>query len=159
MVSTTRDGRRRCIEPKPCRDRGASVNRASRGLQKPLAPEGELAAIADDEVVVQHDAERAGGPRVVGAAAIRATFEAMFANGTVRAWPEQRRKVEAVGSAVHHLVERVEVLTPAGPRQAWVVATNVYLKTAQGWRLVAHHASPGSATEVPEIVDTPQVLH
>jgi ketosteroid isomerase-like protein len=51
------------------------------------------------------------------------------------------------------------VLTPAGPRQAWVVATNVYLKTAQGWRLVAHHASPGSATEVPEIVDTPQVLH
>ncbi|MEY2618527.1 MAG: hypothetical protein RL522_1529 [Pseudomonadota bacterium] len=109
----------------------------------------------EDDIVCVHP----GGPRIVGPAAIRATFEAMFANGTVRAWPEQVRKVEAVGSAVHHLVERVEVLTPTGPRQAWVVATNVYLRTAQGWRMVAHHASPGSATEVPEIVDAPQVLH
>ncbi len=109
----------------------------------------------EDDIVCVHP----GGPRIVGAAAIRATFEAMFANGTVRAWPEQRRKIESVGSAVHHLVERVEVLTPMGPRQAWVLATNVYLKTAQGWRMVAHHASPGSATEVPEIVDAPQVLH
>jgi ketosteroid isomerase-like protein len=109
----------------------------------------------EDDIVCVHP----GGPRIVGAAAIRATFEAMFANGAVRAWPEQCRKVEAVGSAVHHLVERVEVLTPTGPMQAWVVATNVYLRTAQGWRLVAHHASPGTATEVPEIVDAPQVLH
>lgn len=109
----------------------------------------------EDDIVCVHP----GGPRIVGPAAIRATFEAMFANGTVRAWPEQVRKVEAVGSSVHHLVERVQVLTPAGPRQAWVVATNVYLRTAQGWRMVAHHASPGSATEVPEIADTPQVLH
>ncbi|MEY2801622.1 MAG: hypothetical protein RL513_1207 [Pseudomonadota bacterium] len=109
----------------------------------------------EDEVVCVHP----GGPRIVGPAAIRATFEAMFANGTVRAWPEQVRKVEAVGCSVHHLVERVEVLTPVGPRQAWVLATNVYLRTAQGWRMVAHHASPGSATEVPEIADAPQVLH
>ncbi|MFY8104170.1 MAG: YybH family protein [Ramlibacter sp.] len=109
----------------------------------------------EDEVVCVHP----GGPRIVGPAAIRATFEAMFANGTVRAWPEQVRKVEAVGCSVHHLVERVEVLTAVGPRQAWVLATNVYLRTAQGWRMVAHHASPGSATEVPEIADAPQVLH
>lgn len=109
----------------------------------------------EDDIVCVHP----GGPRIVGPAAIRATFEAMFANGTVRAWPEQVRKVEAVGCSVHHLVERVEVLTPTGPRQAWVVATNVYLRTAQGWRMVAHHASPGTATEVPEIADAPQVLH
>jgi hypothetical protein len=25
-----------------------------------------------------------------------------------------------------------------------VLATNVYVKTVQGWRLAAHHASPGS---------------
>jgi hypothetical protein len=40
-----------------------------------------------------------------------------------------------------------------------VVATNVYLKTSQGWRMVAHHASPGTAQETPEIVEAPSVLH
>jgi ketosteroid isomerase-like protein len=100
-----------------------------------------------------------GGPRVVGAMAIRATFEAMFANGSIRAWPERVRKVESVGSSVHNLLERVEVLTPQGQRNAWVIATNVYHKTAQGWRLVAHHASPGTVSEIQEVSDAPQVLH
>ncbi len=109
----------------------------------------------EDDIVCIHP----GGPRVVGAMAIRATFEAMFANGSIRAWPERLRKIESVGSAVHHLIERVEVLTPEGPRNAWVVATNVYHKTAQGWRLVAHHASPGTTNEVLEVADVPQVLH
>ena len=109
----------------------------------------------EDEIACVHP----GGPRVVGATAIRATFEAMFANGSIQARPEQVRKVESVGSAVHHLVERVEVLTPQGPREAWVIATNVYLKTAQGWRLVAHHASPGTVSEVQEVSQAPSVLH
>jgi len=109
----------------------------------------------EDDIVCVHP----GGPRMVGASAIRATFEAMFANGTIRAWPERRRKVESVGSAVHHLVERIELLGPEGARNAWVLATNVYLKTAQGWRMVAHHASPGTASDVQEIAVGPQVLH
>ena len=109
----------------------------------------------EDEVVCVHP----GGPRVVGLTAIRATFESMFSNGTVRAWPERLRKVETAGSAVHHLVERVEVLTPQGPRQAWVIATNVYHKTAQGWRLVAHHASPGTSSDIQEVAQTRAVLH
>ena len=109
----------------------------------------------EDEIACVHP----GGPRVVGATAIRATFEAMFANGGIRAWPERLRKVEALGSAVHHLIERVEVPSPQGPRKAWVIATNVYQKTAQGWRLVAHHASPGTPSEIQEVADTPPVLH
>lgn len=109
----------------------------------------------EDDIVCVHP----GGPRVVGATAIRATFESMFSNGTVRAWPERRRKVETLGSAVHHLIERVEVLTPQGPRQAWVIATNVYHKTAQGWRLVAHHASPGTSSDIQEVAQAPAVLH
>ena len=38
----------------------------------------------DDDIVCIHP----GGPRVVGAMAIRATFEAMFSNGSIRAWPQ-----------------------------------------------------------------------
>ena len=53
----------------------------------------------------------------------------------------------------------VEVSSADGPRNAWVVATNVYLKTAQGWRMVAHHASPGTENEAHEVSLSPQVLH
>jgi len=110
----------------------------------------------EDEIVCIHP----GGPRVVGPTAIRAMFEAMFANGSIRAWPEKVRKVESLASCVHSLLERVEVLGPQGSaRQAWVIATNIYHKTAQGWRLVAHHASPGTASEIQEVSDTPSVLH
>jgi len=109
----------------------------------------------EDEIVCIHP----GGPRVVGPGAIRATFEAMFANGSIRAWPERVRKVESVASCVHNLLERVEVLTPQGPCQAWVIATNIYHKTAQGWRMVAHHASPGTASDIQEVSDAPSVLH
>jgi hypothetical protein len=40
-----------------------------------------------------------------------------------------------------------------------VLATNVFHKTPQGWRLVVHHASPGSQDEVQEINQLAQVLH
>ena len=109
----------------------------------------------DDEVVCVHP----GGPRVVGHAAIRATFEAIFANGAIPVRPEKIKRVESAGCAVHNLQERVDIATNEGPQTAWVIATNVYIKTAQGWRLVAHHASPGSSRELAEIVDAPTTLH
>ena len=94
----------------------------------------------DDEIVCVHP----GGPRVVGPAAIRTGFEAIFANGPIPVHPEQVHRLDALSGTVHHLLEKIEVPTDEGPRTAWVMATNVYLQTAQGWRLVAHHASPGS---------------
>ena len=109
----------------------------------------------EDDVFCVHP----GGPRVVGTGAIRAAFDAMFSNGRIRAWPHQVRKVEALSSAVHSVLERIEVMTDNGPANAWVLATNVYHRTGQGWRMVAHHASPGSATEAQEINETPTVLH
>ena len=54
---------------------------------------------------------------------------------------------------MHSVLEQIRIMTPEGPQVAWVVATNVYLKTAQGWRLVSHHASPGSPREVQETVE------
>jgi ketosteroid isomerase-like protein len=109
----------------------------------------------EDEVVCVHP----GGARLVGVAAIRAAFDALFSNGTVRAFPERVRSVDTLASSVHSLIERIELMTPQGPQQAFVVATNVYHKTAQGWRLVAHHASPGSLTEAQEAHDSHQTLH
>jgi ketosteroid isomerase-like protein len=110
----------------------------------------------DDEIACIHP----GGPRVIGAAAIRASFEAIFANGGIPVVPEQVHRLQALGSAVHHLAERISIQTSEGPRTAWVLATNVYLKTALGWRLVLHHASPGSVDQPPAAVgEVPAVLH
>lgn len=110
----------------------------------------------EDDIACIHP----GGPRLLGAAAIRASFEAMFANGgTVPVTAEQVRRVASVASAVHHVLERVDLLTPQGAAQGYVLATNVYQQTAQGWRLVVHHASPGSAAAIQDMGQTPKVLH
>ncbi|SFU80607.1 Ketosteroid isomerase homolog [Polaromonas sp. YR568] len=109
----------------------------------------------EDDIICVHP----GGARLVGPAAIRATFDAMFSNGTIRAQPIKVRKVETMSASVHSVLERIEVLTEEGPRHAYVIATNVYHKTAQGWRMVAHHASPGTPREMQEVSETPTVLH
>jgi len=109
----------------------------------------------EDEVICIHP----GGPRLVGLGAVRAAFEAVFNNGHVRVHIEALRKIESMASAVHSVRERIEILTNEGPVEAFAIATNVYHKTAQGWRLVAHHVSPGSLQEAPDISETPHVLH
>jgi len=109
----------------------------------------------DDDVFCVHP----GGPRLVGTPAIRAAFEQMFGNGAIHATPARVRKVEALGSSVHNVLERIEVITAEGPKHAFVLATNVYHKTAQGWRMVAHHASPGTVQEPVDTHEAPQVLH
>jgi ketosteroid isomerase-like protein len=69
------------------------------------------------------------------------------------------RRLESHSSAVHSVLERIRIATPEGEQFAWVVATNVYLKSAQGWRLVAHHASPGTADESQDSAETASTLH
>ena len=110
----------------------------------------------DEEIVCVHP----GGARLIGAAAIRASFEAVFAGGGIGVRPEQVHRLQQLGFALHHLVERLEIAGEQGPQPVWVLATNVYLKTAQGWRLAAHHASPGMAHEPPTLgSEPPSTLH
>ena len=110
----------------------------------------------DEEVACVHP----GGPRMVGAGAIRASFEAIFASGAIDVQPDKVRRLHTHSSAVHHVVERVRVPSASeGTQIAYAIVTNVYLKTSQGWRMVAHHASPGTANEPPELGEAPSVLH
>lgn len=110
----------------------------------------------DDEIVCVHP----GGSRIIGHAAIRASFEAIFANAPVPIQPAHVHRLHTLGSAVHHLAERVDVQTDEGPQTVWALATNVYVKTAQGWRMAAHHASPGTLGEPPPTVgESPATLH
>lgn len=109
----------------------------------------------EDDIVCVHP----GGGRLVGPAAIRASFEALFNNGRIHAHAERVRRVESLTASIHSVLERVDVQTPQGPAQAYVVTTNVYHKTPQGWRLVAHHASPGTPAEMQELSEGSAVLH
>lgn len=111
----------------------------------------------DDEICCIHP----DGPRLVGEPAIRAAYEALFAAGPVRVLPRRVRKLETLTGAVHSVVERIEVLTDGGLRTAEVVATNVYHKTAQGWRIVLHHASVDrlGGSDASDAPGGPQTLH
>ena len=109
----------------------------------------------DDDIACVHP----GGPRVAGPAAIRASFEAIFANGAIPLQPQRVRRLQSLGCAVHHVTERVTLADANGERSAWVLATNVYVKTAQGWRMVAHHASPGGEQAEPASGETASTLH
>jgi ketosteroid isomerase-like protein len=111
----------------------------------------------EDDIVCIHP----GGARLLGAASIRAAFEEMFSSGgTLQLDVANVHQVNAVACAVHHVSERVEVLTQRGPVHAFVLATNVYVKTAQGWRMVVHHASPGTEAQMQEdATSAPKVLH
>lgn len=107
----------------------------------------------EDDVACVHP----GGPRLVGLAAIRAAFDVVFQRGPVDVHPERVRRLHSGDCAIHHVLERVQLKGDA--QQAWVIATNVYLKTALGWRLVLHHASPGNAGDVQELVAEAGILH
>jgi ketosteroid isomerase-like protein len=114
----------------------------------------------DDDVSCVHP----GGPRLIGPAAIRASYEALFASGRIDAEPLHVRRHESHGIAVHSVVERLRGAAPEaarGARVAYVLATNVWTRTGSGWRLVSHHASPGTGDESEAAGDTtqPATLH
>jgi len=77
----------------------------------------------------------------------------------VQVYPERVHKVDALASTVHHLVERIAVATPEGEKSVWVTVTNVYHKTPQGWRMVAHHASPSTSEGGGDSIGQTMVLH
>jgi ketosteroid isomerase-like protein len=122
---------------------------------------GDIAALMacwadEDDIVCVHP----GGPRFMGAGAIRTSFEQIFQGGNViKASIHALHRVHTLSTAMHSLVERVQVGSAEEPAEAYVIATNVFIKTAQGWRMVVHHASPGTAREAAEVRDGPATLH
>ncbi len=109
----------------------------------------------DEDIACVHP----GGPRLVGSHAIRAGFDALFASGSVDARCAQVRRITLGNTAVHHVLEEVRVATEQGPRSGYVLTTNIYLKTPLGWRLLVHHASPGTPAELQEFTEASATLH
>jgi uncharacterized protein (TIGR02246 family) len=104
--------------------------------------EGMMAVWSEDEeIVCVHPA----GQRLAGQQQVREAWRQMFAGGSgMRVHISQQVAVTGMMVAVHSVHENITV---AGEQRARppMVATNVYLRTPSGWRMVAHHASPAHA--------------
>ncbi len=108
--------------------------------------EGLMALWADDdEIACVHP----GAPRLQGHAAIRESFEMIFQRGPVHIRPRHLHVSKNMTCAVHSVVEEIPVPDDPQWQEAHILATNVYLKTLHGWRMVLHHASiaPGKPAE------------
>ena len=104
--------------------------------------EAMMAAWAEDEDIV---CVHPGGPRLAGYDAVRAGWEQLFATDTKLSFKlDDIVVIETVGLAMQSGIEHVTVGNDPKPRGA-AIATNVFLRTPSGWRLVLHHASPAPA--------------
>ena len=104
-----------------------------------------MAAWAEDEDIV---CVHPGGPRLVGYEAVRIGWEQLFAGETKLSFRlDEIVVIETVGLAMQSAVEHVTVGNDPKARGA-AIATNVYLRTPLGWRIVVHHASAAPAAAV-----------
>jgi uncharacterized protein (TIGR02246 family) len=95
----------------------------------------------DEEVICVHPT----GPRLSGQDQVRESWAKIFAGGTgPRVHITQQVAVSGMMIAVHSVHENFTMEGEARA-QVPVVATNVYLRTAAGWRMIVHHASPAPA--------------
>ena len=104
--------------------------------------EGMMAVWAEDEdIVCVHPT----GPRLNGQDQVRESWANIFSGGPqARVHITQQVAISAMMLAVHSVHENftVEGETRGDARPVPIVATNVYLRTAAGWRMIVHHASP-----------------
>lgn len=118
--------------------------------------EGLMALWADDEEIA---CIHPGAPRLQGHAAIRESWELIFERGPVHIQPRHLHVTHNMMCSVHSVVE--EVKRPDDPdwQEAHILATNVFLKTPQGWRIVLHHASIAPGRPAEEALAAAGILH
>ena len=110
----------------------------------------------DEDIVCVHPA----GQRLAGQAEVREVWRQMFAGGPgMRVRTTQQVVISGVMLEVFSVHENITVSGEKRPRPP-MVATNVFLRTAAGWRMILHHASPAPGEPVAEPPPAaPKILH
>ena len=112
----------------------------------------------DEEIVCVHPA----GGRLTGQDEVRESWARIFAAGPrARLTVERQVAISGMMLAVHSVFEHFVVQGEKPEAQPVpVIATNVYLRTAAGWRMIVHHASPAPAQPQPSPREAgPKILH
>ena len=117
----------------------------------------------DEEIVCVHPT----GPRLAGQDQVRESWAQIFAGGArTRVHVSHQVTLSAMMIEVRSVQENFALeggqrgAQGGDSRPAPIVATNVYLRTAAGWRMIVHHASPapGQAEPAPR-ESTHKILH
>jgi ketosteroid isomerase-like protein len=98
---------------------------------------------------------------------VRESWAKIFAGGPrARLRVEQQVAISGMMLAVHSVFENFtipgEARAPGSEtsQPVPIIATNVYLRTAAGWRMIVHHASPAPAQPQAAPRETaPKILH
>lgn len=109
----------------------------------------------DEEVICVHP----GGPRVQGLAAVRESWRELFdGNPKLDVRVSQGVAQNFMMVAVHCVME---FITLQGDDQLGppIIATNVFTRGADGWRMVVHHASPAPDERNLMLQDAPRTVH
>ncbi len=118
--------------------------------------EAMMAVWADDEEIV---CVHPGGPRLSGFDRVRDSWRQIFAGGpSMRFHLSGQQYLGGVRLAIHSVHENIVVTGQTKPLSP-IVATNIYLLTERGWRMVVHHASPAPGEAAPADEPMPTVLH
>jgi len=108
----------------------------------------------DEEILCVHP----GGARLTGQDQVRNSWRQILAGGArARVHLTQQVAISGPMVAVHSVHENFSVPGDKRALQA-VVATNVYLRTAAGWRMIVHHGSPAPGQAEPPR-EAPKILH
>lgn len=109
----------------------------------------------DDEIYCVHP----NGGRISGVAQVRESWRQVFASGqTLRFQLREQQYLHGMMLSVHSVYEHITVAGEARSRSP-MIATNIYLRTEHGWRMVVHHASPSPDATVIEPRRTVKTLH
>lgn len=108
----------------------------------------------EDDIVCVHP----GGPRHTGVAEVRESWRPILAQGTaVQFHLVGNRVFSGRMISVHSVYEHLSV-AGAARQENPVLATNIYILTDRGWRMLMHHASPlAMAAAVQD--SPPSILH
>lgn len=118
--------------------------------------EGMMAVWADDDDIY---CVHPHGTRVVGVADVRESWRQIFkSRQTLRFELREQHYVHGMMLAVHSVYEHIEAEGETRGRAA-TIATNVYLRTEHGWRMVVHHASPAPSNAPAATRVVPKTLH
>ncbi|TRZ91453.1 MAG: DUF4440 domain-containing protein [Rhodocyclaceae bacterium] len=116
--------------------------------------EALMAVWAEDEEIVYIPP---GGSRMTGYASVREAWRRIFESGQrLIVTLTQPVILHGMLVSVHSLCEQIALRGGEAGQTAPLVATNVYVRGAMGWRLLLHHASPAPPESLNEI---PKTLH
>ena len=107
----------------------------------------------DDEIVCVHPM----GPRLQGRDAVMNSWGDILGSGASLSFRVDHIHVMTGEDISVHCVHENITQGASDEVRGLVIATNVYRKTADGWRMVLHHGSPGTAESARE--ERPHVVH